>query len=222
MVDLNAPSLILDSKNEVTIEWNPSDIFPNYLPENLTSESSTRVSVDLYVHQYSQNEELPDWMSEKPIVQGQSLDAGEASVKIPKLDIECRMPRHDSIRSIEASFCAVIIKVYVSIPIEGEKIVRHAFALNEVGGWSGVNFMETESSHNDVCSQWEVAEKDSKVSGETLLETVLPCPPTELLARSDFDYEREEMTSVYRTASYGRRYMDLFHSGITVCYRQTV
>ena len=222
MIDLNAPSLILDSKNEVTIQWNPSDIFPSHLPENLTSESSTKVSVDLYVHQYSQNEKIPDWKSEKPIVQGRSIEAGVASVKIPKLDIECRMPAHDSIRSIGASFCAVIIKVYVTIPIEGDRIKRPAFALNEVGGWSGVNFMETESSHNDVCSQWEAAEKDSKVSGESLLETVLPCPPTELLARSDFDYEREEMTSVYRAASYDQKYMDLFHLGITVCYRQSV
>ena len=208
VVDLNAPSLFLNATNEVVVQWNPDDILPSYLPENSTEVT---VSIDLYVQQYNQDREgndIPDWKGQT-ILTGQSLESGEAEVKIPKLDDKCRVPVHSNIRSVEAGLCPVVLQVY---------FVRNRL---RIGGWSGVNFMETDSELAGVCTEWGNAEMDSGVSGESLLEEVIPCPPTELLARNDRDYEKEIMTSFFRETSFSRKYMSLFHPGVATCYRQS-
>ena len=60
----------------------------------------------------------------------------------------------------------------------------------------------------------------SGVSGEDLLEQVIPCPPNQATARNDPAYEEEKSTSLFRVTSYSQKAIIFFHSGISACYRQ--
>ena len=60
----------------------------------------------------------------------------------------------------------------------------------------------------------------SGVSGESLLDQVIPCPPTEAIARNDRAYEEERTTSLFRATSYSHKAMTFFHPGVSTCYRQ--
>ncbi len=211
-------SLIFDLTTEFSIQWNMIDIIPSYFP-NITIDFN--VDIALYVQQYTYNGKWDvDWVlgskyepyieKDVPITMGQI-----SNLKLPKIDMDfCMIPLHDQTTSIEAKLCPVAIKVSLSETNNRKEIA-------EVGIWSGVVFLEIDANHSATCQRWIEVEGNSKVGGEKLAESVIPCPPNELLARNDRDYQRENMNSVYRETKYREQFMGLFHPNVVECYHQS-
>ncbi|XP_064398468.1 sushi domain-containing protein 2-like isoform X2 [Halichondria panicea] len=217
VVDINSesPTLMLEPVKSATITWTPEDVTPSYLP------ATTNVNIDItsYKQEYTQNEGewKVNWESATVLALSVPVEDREVQVFIPPLALNCRLPLHDNTRSVDVGLCPVIIKVSVS-DNEGELSLP-----NSVGLWSGVMFMKSSFSFDnfrDVCTRWSGYEMDSGVTGQSLLQRVIPCPPTQALARNDRSFEEERMTSLFRATSYSQKAMVFFHSGVTSCYRQ--
>ncbi len=215
VVDISSQSVMLQPISAATIMWNPEDITPSYLP----ATTNVNIDITLYEQKYTQikREWKVNWESASVLALSVPVEDREAQVFIPPLALNCRLPLHDNKRSVEVGLCPVIVKVSIS-DNEGELSLP-----NSVGVWSGVMFMKSSfpfDNLRDVCTRWSDYEMDSGVTGQRLLQRVIPCPPTQALARNDRSFEEERMTSLFRATSYSQKSMVFFHSGITSCYRQ--
>ncbi len=216
------PSLMVNALVEATIQWTPEDIIPNYIPKMFNR--SVNVDVLIFSQKYERTDGGKNWqvdwinvknagMKEVPLLSGKTV------IKFPKLESDCILPLHDRTQSITSPVCPIAIKVSIS-----ESLNRNSELLlpSNVGVWSGVHYLDTENMMlRTVCEKWGGEEKESGFAGPNLLDMVVACPPMELLARNDRDYQIEEMTSLFRETNFREKFMGFFHSGIAACYRQS-
>ena len=221
MVDISSetPMLMLQAISAATINWNPEDILPNNRAE---INSPSNVDITLYVQQYSQDERSwnVNWEVATSLAIRVPINANQTKVFVPPLALNCRLPLHDNTQSVQVGLCPVAVKVSVS---QNDETNEGITLPDSVGAWSGIVFMESnfpQPNLRDVCDRWGEYEMRSGISGEGLLEQVIPCPPNEATARRDPAFEEEKTSSLFRITSYSQRAMTFFHSGISACFRQ--
>ncbi len=219
VVNVITPSLMVKADIGAIIQWTPEDIIPTYIPESFSR--SVDVNVLMFYQNYKQDKDSNwqvDWIPVEEGLEKIPLSSGETIFKFPKVTSDCILPLHNRASFVTSSICPIIIKVSVSESSGNSELLLPS----NIGVWSGVYYLNNENRHLSVeCSDWDTKEMKSLVSGPNLLNMVAACPPTELLARNDRDYQIEEMTSLFRKTNFNQTFMEFFHSGIECCYRQS-
>ncbi len=220
VVNVSTPLLMANVFTEATIQWTTEDIIPSYIP--VTFNRSINVDVLIFSQEYTRKDGgsnwQVDWIKDAGITKVPLL-SGKATIKFPKLKNDCTLPLHSRTQSTKSPICPIAIKVSISKSLnENSELLLPS----NVGVWSGVHYLNNENTElYKVCGEWGGAEKSSDVAGPNLLDMVIACPPTELLARNDRDYQIEEMSSLFSNTKFSKKFMSFFHLGIAVCYRQS-
>ncbi len=224
-ISINSPMLMVKPEENVIVRWDIEDIVPNYLPDNFSR--SVEVDILVFSQTYTPTQDNQDWEVEWKEVFRESKDIllseGMAQVMFPKLSSNCILPLNTMTSSVSSPVCPVAIKVSVSKFNKKPDDPSQLLLPSVIGAWSGVYYLENENIKlREVCDNWvETEEEGMGVTGQSLSNAVLSCPPTELLARNDRNYQREEMNSLFRETNFEEKFMDFFHFGTAVCYRQS-
>ena len=201
-VRFSGQEIILTPNTMLSIKWSPEQL----VPESLLSTDIT-VDISLYIQQYSEGEFI--WKMHSSLKRNSPND-GEEMVTVPSSKLSCDYP----IRSVKPfEVCPVSIKVSVS---------KNSNLPTSIGIWTGIAFLKSGfikgKALRQQCKQWSDSER---MSTAPLLRTLSPCPPNQLIANFDIEYEREDRSSIYHTSNdYEETYMRFFHSDITVSYRK--
>ena len=186
----------------LSIEWSPEQL----VPESLLSTDIT-VDISLYIQQYSEGEFI--WKMHSSLKRNSPND-GKEMVTVPSRKLSCDYP----IRSVKPfAVCPVSIKVSVS---------KNSNLPTSIGIWTGIAFLKSDLANGKIlrqqCKVWSASER---MSTAPRLRTLSPCPPNQLIANIDNEYEKEDRSSIYHTSDdYEETYMHFFHSDNTVCYRK--
>ena len=201
-VRFSGQEIFLSSNTMLTIKWSPEQL----VPESLLSTDIT-VDISLYIQQYSEGKFT--WKVHSSL-KGNIPNDGEEMLIVPSKKLTCDYP----IKSVNPfSVCPVAIKVSVS---------KSSNLPTSIGIWTGIAFLKSGfTSSDNLRQQCKVWSDSERMSTTPLLRTLSPCPPNQLIANFDIEYEREDRSSIYHTSKdYEGTYMRFFHSNITVCYRQ--
>ena len=203
-VHFSGEGLLLTSNEQREITWLPEHL----VPVEFTDIAIT-VDIRLYVQQYNIKEGDFEWKMHESILQDVPND-GQEMITIPRSRVSCNHHRRDI--GISFQICPVAIRVSISKK-----------SLSPIGIWSGIAFLESSSSNvktlGNQCNRWTEAEASSFSS----LRRLQSCPPTRLVANFDVELELEDRVSITNPDSkYAEQYMDYFHPGAEVCYRQNV
>ena len=205
---MSSRELLLGADNsEMRLSWAPDQLIPSSLENNIT------VDISLYMQKYSsKGRDFTFTWNKFQEIKNNVPNDGEEMITIPARRFFCRYPLKSA---GDFKVCPVTVKVSVS---------KDNYLPLSVGIWSGVAFLQsndvTGCDLRDQCMKWSKAEKDTTPAR---LKRLRPCPPNQLIANFDIEYEREDRSSLLTfSTNYNDTYMESFHPNVEVCYRQNV
>ena len=219
VVNIASSTLMFRSKAKVQVSWPPHQLISAAIPIN---SSLLSVDISLYTQEYtllSSGMWRAEWRHLATPVTSIKNSIGKAEVALPPSDIKCTFPLTSG--SIQVGVCPIVVKVSVS------KITQSKVSLmlpSDIGIWSGIVFLQTERADSSrlraMCKKWGESEETLGQNGQTLLDKVLTCPPTQNLARFDPNFEEESYRSILSSTQYASQIMGFLHPNIDICFVQ--
>ena len=205
-VDISSEGLYLSGGDVVTISWDPEQLVPSQI-----SMEDINVDISIYRQRFNPTTEEFQWIRFNDLASS-TVNDGEEVVVIPSSRLTC-LHRYRGVFNI----CPIAIRVSVSD-------TGPSYLSSSIASWSGVLFYESgrlsekEQTFRDQCIAWSEIE----LSVSPALRQLRACPPNPLVASFDIELEREDRSSILSLTSYEKQYMNYFHPGVDICYRQSV
>ena len=202
--------LLFNGDESRKIRWSPDSIAPQHLVPNATD-----INIDITLFHQNLKSFLPiEYVWEQITLVTNMTNIGEAIVKIPSVDVQCKYPTNVE---LQLQVCPVAIKVSLAYSMTSNLPTA-------LGQWSGVGFLKTKNLPDmklrEGCESWTSLNRDQ---ASTRLTNLSPCPPTLRLAMFDPVYQEIQLTSnSIRNSDYPQNAMNFFHPDAHVCFNEAV
>ena len=205
--------LYFKAGDTIRLTWIPQELIPSFLDN--TNIESFEVTIQLYQQIDMQRRGAPNWQAIPNAAQN-ALNSGEATFTVPTGLVMKDCPDQNNL-------CPVAFQVSSQAPIPGGETSTVKVAI-----WTALAYLQAdnadEASLSQICQEWAAPPPPDDMNRNRIpnsrLNQLPSCPPTQLQARFDNRFRREDMSSIMsaHNTGYERDAMKFYTPGAEVCY----
>ena len=214
------PSIVVDSRTNLELTWNPTTILPSEDPNSFT--------VDITVYSYDYNSKRWDLQSRKTDIPNN----GHTLFGVARFNKEIR-----------ASCIHIAVREFIQPSIDNsvQQVIKALSSMSglpfpsQVGIWSGLLFtirnerslkekeaeMYRNMKYRQTCSVWRTLEGPMPL--DDVVDSLPACPPTQERARlPNSGLEEVNYESKLYSTHYHNQWMKLFNPDASKCFVQAI